>query len=678
MKVDWDKNYASNDKIRARTKKLLECVNETRRNRVQKEAEWRDDYNLYSCKLDANQMYAGRASLFIPELRKQVDTTANRHTASSLPDTESWFHVLSNDPYSPIKEENLPRIRAAVKRELVVTNNIFDVVTRYNLQKVLYGTSPIKVHFKSKNQDIFYKDAKGRVKQDKVPLIHGVKLDVRDLLKWYVFPEVASTMDEVEVVFEDNLVLRREAEDLKRYYGLDRVQSMNFYSMEQGYSDLYRLQSMGIAKTDQYTQDRIYLTEVWCDFDINEGEFIPCLITFANQQECVEIRRNPTWFQKPPYVVGRYAKMPTKEFYGRALPEVLRSLQYQINDIANQTMDSLTYTLNPIVVIDPALAGDVTSFKLEPGAKWIGSPAGIKFQSFQDVSSIGYQGMSEIRAIIGQVSENAPGLAPQLTGKVRTATHAGAIEREVQSAMSVDSFNDEVDVFNPICKMIHILLQQHMEKEYVVRVNGPDIGQYMNQIIKPSDLVGDADFVWRGLSEEQASNIKSQQLLSAYNMAVQSAQYIQDIDLKPLFQKVMKKAFGIEDLSDVFKSFADKKTVDAMVENIALREGQEVKINNGDDDDEHIQIHEELLKDKKLAPEARLLVIKHRDTHIAQRDAKKYAQEQEAQIEALKQQMAMLSPQNDKSGVNGMMGNKAQTANPKSEADLMRGMSGVE
>jgi len=675
MKVEWDKNYASNDKIKSRAKKLLECINETRRNRIQKESEWRDDYNLYSCKLDANQMYQGRANIFIPEMRKQIDTTASKHTAVSLPDTDSWFHVLSSDPQSPIEDQNLPRIRAAVKRELTITNNIYDVSTRYNLQKVLYGTSPIKIHFKSKMKDMFYKDRNGKTKQDKVPLVHGVKLEVKDLLKWYVYPETASTLDEVEVVFEDSLVLKREAEDLKRYYKIENVPAMNFYSLEQGYSDLYRLQTMGITKSDQFTDDRIYLTEVWADFDINEGEFVPCLLTFANQQECVEIRRNPLWFQKPPYVVGRYAKMPAKEFYGRSLSELVRSLQYQINDIGNQTMDSLTYTLNPIVVIDPGLAGDVNSFKIEPGAKWLGSPAGIKFQTFQDVSSIGYQGMQEIRSIIGQVSENSPGIAPQLTGKVRTATHAGAVEREVQSAMSVDAYNDEADVYNPMCKMIHILLQQYMEKDYVVRVHGPDIGQYTNMMVKPSDLAGDADFIWKGLSEEQASNIKSQQLLNMYNLAIQASQFMpNEIDLKKLFQIVVKKAFNFDQLEDIFVSVRDQKTVDPDIENIALKQGQDVKTNNGDDDEKHIKSHVAILEDKKLKPEDKLNIIKHIEIHQAQMQAKDYEKQQKVQMEALKGQMQMLDSNSGQSGVNGMVGNKSQFANPKSESDLMRGM----
>jgi hypothetical protein len=444
-----------------------------------------------------------------------------------------------------------------------------------------------------------------------------------------------------------------------------------------GWVDTVRLSINNLSTASNQRRNAVLVTECWMDFDIVKGERVPCVITLANYNKVIRIQRNPFWHQSKPYLQGRYIKGPAGEAYGHSLPERLRSLNYMMTDLGNQTMDSLTYALNPIVLIDPGSAGDVNSFKMQPGARWFASPQGVAFQTFPDISGAGFQGMQQIRQMIQQFSDLAPQTAPQLSGKVRSATQAQAVSNEMSQNLRNMVTADEFDVMSPLCHMTHMLLKQFQTEEYQIITQGPEAGSWITKTVNPETLQKDTVFVWRGSEVANKTAVRNQQLIGAFNLALQVNQAMPgEIDLPELFKITMKEAFDLKDLN-IFVKDREKKTVEPELENISLNGGEDCVVNPGDKYEEHMRVHS-LGYEEAETPLAKLTFLKHMESHEVYKKAKDLLEQQKAKIQSMQmelQQSGGNSGGNQKPSM-AKEGNPFQQ--PQTVGALMQGVRGME
>lgn len=608
-------------------------INITRNNRKELEEQWLDDLRQWSCRSDNQGYTGGFSNLFVPELNNQVETSVEKALSATFPGPDYIYAV----PMKGTSKEKADKIKAAVLNELENKNNIFVKFDEFERQKFLLGTSIFKGSFKKDMLEVFTKNSSGKPIKAQVPRFYGAKWDVVDLFRWYIYPET-SNLDDCMFTFEDQFMNVKDAKDSGLYTNMDRVYEVD-WDINHQWVDTERLELVYLATANKGRPGCAVFTEVWCDFEIRKGFKVPVVATLANHSVVVRLTRNPYWFQTNPYLASKYVNRPGKMFYGFSLSDKIRSQGYQMNDIANLTMDSLNYSLSPIVVIDPALAGDVNSFKQMPGGRWLGSPEGIQFTQFPDVSPSGLRVMQEIRGQIAQFSDNTPGIAPQLQGKSRSATQASIVQGAVTQKQRVQSKSEEIDVLSPMCARTHTMLVQFMDEEWPIKMQGPDNGSWITDVIQPTDMVGAVDFVWKGSSEGEKTAVRSQQLLAFYNAALQTTTVLPpgELDLVALFKRIAKEAFNIEDLDVIFKSLRDKKTVDADIENVALYDLQDVEINTGDEDAAHIKIHGQIIDDKKATDEQKLTALKHIEKHQLQMKAKIALQQAQARTQALQQ-----------------------------------------
>lgn len=672
----FNKNYASNSSVADRAYSMVtEYIHSARTARKNKESEWLEDLRLWACQNSDAQMYIGRSNLIVPELHNQVESTVGQFQSGLFP-TDDYIGII---PLKDTKEEEAKDIKEAVFHELDHKNDLPSLSERFQRQKALFGTAFFKPVYEKRMKSVVIKNEKGYDEIRRVPQFEGVKVYCMDTFHTYVYPETANSIEEALCVFDESFVPLRVLQDDEEYVGTEDLHEIHQDFADYGWVDTVRMSIANLASSNAYRNKAVLLTEVWCDFDIVEGEFVPCVITLANYSKIIRVKRNLFWHQSKPYLMGRYIKGPAGEVYGHSLAERLRSLQYMITDLGNQTMDSLTYTLNPIALIDPGFAGDVNSFKMQPGARWFASPQGVSFQTFPDISQSGFMGMQQVRQMIQQFSDLAPATAPQLTGKVRSATQAAAVQNEISQNLKNMIRSDESDVFSPLCAYTHWLLKQFQSEEYQITTQGPEKGQWITKTVNPLVLHKSAEFVWRGSEVAQKTAIRSQQLLSAYNMAMQTAQVMPDvIDLPELYKRVMLDAFDLKDLN-VFKADKEKKTVDPKIENMSLSNGEETPVNPGDDYAEHMAEHRDGFE-KAETTESRLAYLKHMEDHDLQYKAKQAIKAQQAQIQAMQMQLQ----QGQQGGPQGQQqfakpGNPFQSPNaPANTSQLLQGMRGVE
>lgn len=680
---DFGKNFAENDEV---AKRFMDYVTGptdlARNNRRNLEETWLDDLRLWSCILDEGG-YVGQSSLFVPELNDQVESSVERNLTALFPSGD-FITAIAN---KATQKDTALKIQKAVQYELEEKVKLVKQYDRHLRSKILFGTSVLKQGFERKTVEIFVRDPKGKPKKQEIPLVNGVTARPVDIFRWYVYPEECTSLLDAEIQFEDQIVSKTLVDGMTGYVNTDNINEIAS-DVDHQWVDLERLEMAQLTNALSRYKGSVMLTEVWCDFKLSKsGISVPVRGVIANKTTLIYLRRNPFWFQQSPYLASIYKSRPGNIFYGFSLPDKIRSQQYQINDLSNQTMDSLNFSLNPIAIVDPALAGDVNSMKTRPGARWLGSPEGIQFTQFPDVSEHGFRAMQEIRGQVAQFADNTPGVAPQLQGKARSATQASIVQTSVGNRQRIAAMLEETDVLAPLAKRTHILLQQFMTKEYQIRVQGPDLGGWITETVKPEDLAGDVDFIWKGESEAEKTAVYSQQLLALFQSSLQiQAMMPGEIDIAMFFKRVAKEAFKIGDIDDIFKSLRDKKTVDANLENIALNEGQEVDIHNGDDDDMHITIHDTLLNKKDISDEARLMTARHKEKHVLQKQAKAEILQAKAQLQAM--QTASQIGQNIKGqhaqafgggGQGGppspMEGNQGQT--PSSMQGMMSSVSAV-
>ncbi len=670
--AQFDKNYATNQSIKDRAwERVMPNVQMCRDARKAKEVEWLEDLRLWSCQNSDAQMYLGRANLIIPELHNQVETSVGQFMTGLFPD-DDYIGVI---PVKQTNEEEAEDIKDAVFHELDHKNDLPNLMERFQRQKVLYGTAFLKPVFEKSMKTVIVNDSKGYAKPQEVAQFQGVRVHCLDTFHTYVWPEVANNVDEADIAFDESFVPKSELKKSKLYKNLDNVKEVNPQYQDYGWVDTIRLSINNLSTAINQRKHAVLVTEIWCDFEIVPGEAVPCVIAIANYSEIIRIQRNPFWHQKKPYLMGRYLKGPAGEAYGHSLPERIRSLHYMMQDLGNQTMDSLTYSLNPIALIDPGFAGDVNSFKMQPGARWFASPQGVEFKTFPDISGPGFQGMQQVRAMIQQFSDNAPSTAPQLSGKVRSATQAQAVTNEISANLKNMIRADEFDVMSPLCSMTHWLLKQFQSEEMQIVTQGAKKGEWITKLVNPKTLNKDCLLVWRGSEVAQKSAIRNQQLLSAFNMAMQTASIpvLQGkIDIPKFFGIVMKEGFELDDL-DIFPDERKNVTVDPKVENISLDGGEDCEVYPGDDYNEHMTVHSEGFKATKNA-ESKLVYLRHMHKHEVQKQGKDLLDQQEAKITALKQRMSEQSQGGD--GGFSQPGNPFQA--PNSLQNIAQGNRAVD
>lgn len=663
----FDKNYAGNVNIKERALKYCqELVEKTKINRVAKEQEWLDDLRLWSCVQGALNMYQGRSNLVIPELNKQVETTVGMFQQNLFPDDD----YIGAIPTNAVDTEEVEQIKNAVFHELHVKNYLPAISEDFQRKKVLFGTAFYRVGFEKSLRKVFYKNDKNQTDMKSATAFEGVRVKSNDTFHTYIYPEDCGDIQNAEAVFEEYYLAKRVLELDKDYMNLSEVSDGPKDSQALlGWIDTTRLVIANLGSASSYRPQGVLIHEVFCDFDIVPGEFVPCTIVMGNMNTILKVKRNPFWHQLKPYIMGSYRKRPSEIAYAQSLPDRQRSLSYMITDLANQTMDSLNYSLNPIALIDPGLAGDVTSFKLQPGAKWWASPQGVQFAQFPDVSQSGFQGMQQVRSMIQQFADNAPQIAPQLSGKVRSATQANMVAQET-SRDAIDMVRqDEFYVMNPLCYMTHMLLRQYQNEDYQIALQSPEDGKWIMKPVSPMSLQKDAQIFWKGSSVKQQTSLRSQQLMNLYNLAVNTAAIMPgEIDLPALFKRVVKESFGIKDL-DIFPKDREKKTIDQEIENKALIEGEDVDTHYGDDDVVHMEQVEQALKDESLEDYARLAFIRHYEKHKVQKNAKEMLQQQQTQLAAAQFAQNQQGPAGQRP-----LGNPGQTQNPSEESEITQGV----
>lgn len=525
----------------------------------QQHLEWSNIRRMANMTRDFNAAYEGQSKAYIPAYQRALETRVS-HTSRGLFPTDTYIDV------SPVQADIIPGVPniADAAKESVKAWMMWQLETsakvRTNLKPFLrnlfnYGTSVAKVWWEKPPVE----QRATRLKKGGIPgaeallgdyqplypwQCEGLRFSSRNPFSWYIWPITVNSIGEASFVFEDIQVSRQFVSEMAAkgvWKNTDRIidsadkDTETNNQIQQGI-----LETAGQSETAvDYTQGELanwrYMQECWFRMPVPDslyrdgevkGSNVPVKALLCGGV-LVELRRNPFWHQQAPYLLQRLNEN-NDSFYTIGMGRAAASLQYLINDLANQTNDNGIYALNPIVKYNPNLiVGPLEP--LEPGRMFgMTDVAGMEFDR-PPIEQIQY-GQQLVNMYISFLNDMS-GAPPILQGSGdrgagKTATGAQTLQLNAKTELQ-DIIEDlELRILQPLMIMAHSLGQQFERQERWLAISG---GQKLQ--FKPGML--ENDFFWRWVASSQSVN---QQM-----RAQQTAQFLQVAANPAVMQLLMQQ-----------------------------------------------------------------------------------------------------------------------------------------
>jgi hypothetical protein len=665
----WEQNFAKKADIRERVKEAFQGrMKLVRDDRRRIELDWLEFFNMWAVKHDDHHNYSGRAKLYIPEVRKNVESQARQLVAAAFPN-DDFFDV------SPglTGTKKGARIWKSIMRYHLEHSDIrvqYHVFQRLNC---LYGTSPGLVRW-NKHEERVFKSMRnpktGVIKPTRrmVELRNGPQFLARDTFKFFPFNPNAADLD--DGCFEDSVlgyfdVLRMSKN--KELWGLNDVldaANTNAYQMQELEADLRRMEELKLpinnqgyagevdlsknGEGDAETRRKFLLTTIFtkavlpeaCEPDEDPELPIPVQIQMIGNEHVTLVRRNPFFHQRPPYVIGRYIWPNPDQFYGEGIPHAIRYMQHEMNSKAEQGMDSATLALNPISFIDPSLASMIADFNVEPGAKWFISPQGVKFGAIPDLTQTAYNAIGQLRSQVADFSDRSPNLPSQLMGKSRSATQSQIVENSLSVDQTSFQIQMEKTVLQPALEQFEYLIDQNQPEDQTIMILGARASDWFRMQVKKQTTLGNYMYYWKVASQLVSKPIMARQMIDLFKIIMMlpaEAQSQLSFRWAEAVKTLYTELWGMPDADKIMGMPEDMVSQDPSVEHKMLDEGFDIEVLPGDDDALHIKDHDEQVKvyqkagKKELADELTQHVLIHT----------KQAQQKQEQIKQIQAQMMM-------------------------------------
>jgi hypothetical protein len=678
--------------------------------RAQREMVWMRSYRAWSVdQLNVDNNYQGRSNLHFPQIRKEVETMTRRIMKGIF--TDDYLRAVSDK----FEDEDLTICNS------MVVQHFLDNVMRFPTaaepwikQGVLYGTSPLRTYWRKEINEQFFKERyfvankegvfepKTKTVQSKVTTYNAPMARAEDILQTWIYPHNIQQANEAQAVFAQTKItwqglLERANKgmavgitpDLKDTVDKEISEMLDQVKGEGKKSDidfprnLERLLQFADGGQFSAIQDNGFynLMEIWTQVTLPDSDItVPVVMEVLNYQHPVRIQRNPFWHQQPPFDWFRYIKPPPGEFYGRGLPEPSLEMQAMADDTLNQTMDCVTLSLNPITIINPAFAPNAESFEVEPGAQWWADPNGVKNFEFPDLSDTGIKNFQIMRQAIKEMSDNAPELPDPISGKARSTGQAQLAIDE----WSTDLFNFLRGIANeglsPFAQKIHMLLQQNLNDDDIIKITGKYAGQWIDRVVKPDDILGNYSFHWITTLQIQQRTVKAQQMMNfmkVYGTLPPQVQQNIKFRWEPFLQLLLRDGFMVKDTTQIIETPRMTASTPPDIENRIIKQGSIVKVTDSDDDQAHMASHQSAMA-KLSQGDAYIasLFNQHIQMHQQQiKDKQAQAAQMQQQMQMAQLQSQQMSQKKPTSGNPGA-GNPRQLNESTNSSDIEKGMRG--
>ncbi len=618
------KNYAEDADANTRAVKFLqEVLPSCRSDRAAFDADGKQLYNIWDAKRDIHY-YRGRANIYIPSGHKAIERASAKQLGRLFPSGEDCFDITTLPEGEDSEEiaQELESNKALMSYNLHQSMKIMSWILPFLRQLNILGTSPIAVDYVTQEEVQAYTSRKQyrlsrrQAPEEGNPLVSkavphmdevGPTGRPVDLFTWFVWPPTTQTLTtEGVMVFEDKLVSEATLKKWRKAgrYAFEDAE-LRVHAGKAPDSSIWaansRMQERGVATSDPDNNLYVLTTPYasWLPQDTKDSEPIPCQFGLINDTLCIEARQNQKWHQRPPYTAATLFRY-IDEFYGRGLVHFTRSLGYLINDLANQTLDGMSYTLNPIACVDPDFP-DPDLLQYRPGAKW---PIDAKKVFFLQIPDKSAQGFAAIR----QLYEFSQDVAGASTGGMHLPTLGLSRGAETATGQSLLIAQGDIDVnaivmgiekdcIEPMLSMVDSMEQQFLpiQGDRVLRALGPQAMPLLQKgmRVRRDQMLGTRTYHWTGnaISEQRETFQKhgpAMLKILAELKATNDPDYT--ITLAP-FVKDLYRSYSFPNADEIIKIHEPGNGFDPELEHAVMSSGWPVIPRWGEEYRSHLEAH---------------------------------------------------------------------------------------
>jgi hypothetical protein len=229
-------------------------------------------------------------------------------------------------------------------------------------------------------------------------------------------------------------------------------------------------------------------------------------------------------------------------FYAKGELDIIGDQQELLNDITNQNIDAVTYTLNPMFRIDPKYAHLMGEIESLPGAGVPAEAGAFEWLPFQPIPGNAFNERLNIKNEMRETTasnEVVKGVGQQDAGTTATEINAQIAGAGQRFSLKVTQL--ENGYFYCMAKIIFRMIQLYVTEPMMVRIMGKDGARW--EEFDPSEF--DGDYEPRVQLEVSINNQKQNQSMQAKEL-IGAFLGDPDVNQKELKKLVFQRAFELD------------------------------------------------------------------------------------------------------------------------------------
>lgn len=566
-----DKNFANDPGVVSQiNESIAPIIDWVRRDRMTLETEWRAIMRMEWQIHDEGKKYIGRSNNYLP-IFSRINQTLVSSLSRGLFPSDEYMDVLDRSAQPDF--DKAKATKTYLQWEFERVGQVRRKIKPFLRSLSAFGNAPLKFWYA---KDVREEGRRVAGATGMMPTfqpttrMEGLRVSPRNLFNWYVYPYTAESLDEAVIVFEDINVPQQFIQEL-----VDREQFLNGQAALDApepdthqTNEAVRLTSLLGLSAQQASpmqgnkMGRVRtLTEAWTFMKLpksaymdgeNTDDMVPVKVVMAGRT-AVEVRRNPFWHQRAPYLFGRLNSQAGL-IYGYGNGRMARSLQYMTNDFANQTLDAASLALNPITIVNPGyLAGPLRP--LSPGVTWYMTDVkeGVRFEHPDlAVMSGGLEMVNWLQGLNFDLS-GAPPAMQGVSGKgsASTATGAQILQHNAMQPLQDIVEDIEWDVMNPLMYGTWVNAQQYRDESVMAMVAGAPMK------IDPEMLMIDPEMRYLASSQAMNQAQRAQQIMAYLQQLIPAIPVLNQlgwiVDPAPLYKRALSDGFGMRIPPEMFQ-----------------------------------------------------------------------------------------------------------------------------
>lgn len=607
-----------------------------------------DWWDIYLCKLNTKQFYSGQSRVFVPLVHNAIEARKTRFLNQIFPQAGRYIEVTTEDgeiPHATMALLELyvkrAKLRTKVLPALLVAGDVegqyTTCVTWGSISRMAVSreTRPIKIggiEHPDEGEETYPKEK--RIEDE------GPEVDIVADADLLVLPQTSETIEAALEAGGSVTTLCRwteaRVEELIDAGEIDSDLSakvlVEFTSSDSG---TLRDPSKHLADAAGIKSARggkfLLVYRTWTKIKIGDERRL-VLAYYGGDDQILGCKLCPYWCDKPDIISTPVKKLPGVA-KGMSLVEPCADMQYLANDFTNMGADSGIYTVNPVILTDPAKNPRIDSMVLDTMAVWPTAPGDTQPLAFPAVYQHAFNVVQVAERYINATLGVNAAMLPQSTGVPGRKRNQAEIAMEQQIDLlstNVEVTNIEDGILTPLVERFAEYDAQFRDAEIMVRSVGELGVKAEMQTVPPIQMGKRWQFRWFGVEAARTAQ-QIQQQISLLNVLKQMsadpavAQAGYRLNPVPLIRVVTENAFGPRLAPEIFVNQRDKLTLDPDLENSMLAENFMVPVSPMDDDPKHIQSHTQAARET-VDFAAQHQFMQHIQLHQQQMQAKQAAQ----------------------------------------------------